>query len=135
MVVMMMVVVRPENATERATDDVMMMVVVMVSENLRHLRVTRRGIRLLRQLGVIRLQRLHRIRHRVEQIPIRSRRLGRLCRGRRVCGSDGRQGGCRAEKTRYSLVHISSKGLATFQTPQPTILGGRLGSGAGIEFG
>jgi hypothetical protein len=130
-VVMMMVVVRPENATERTTDDVMMMMVVMVViENLRQLRPTRRGVRLLRQLGVIGLQRFHRIRHRIEQIPIRSRRLGRLGRGRRLCGSHGRQGGCRAEKTRYSLVHVSSKRLATFQTPQPTIFDKRLGSGA-----
>lgn len=61
-----MMVVMTKEAAERATDDVVMMVVVMVIVNLRHLRPTRRGVRLLRQLGVIRLQRLDRIRHRIE---------------------------------------------------------------------
>ncbi len=56
MVMMMMMVTRVENATERTMDDVMMMVVmVIVNDNLRHLRLTPRGVGLLGQLGVIRL--------------------------------------------------------------------------------
>jgi hypothetical protein len=113
-VMMMMMVVVAEVAAERTNDDVMMMVVMVSIENLRHLHFVAGLLGLLRHLRLIRPERCHRVRDRSEQIPV-ARRFGRLRRRGGMGGCDGRQGGSGTEKTRYSLVHVSSKRLWTFQ--------------------
>ena len=115
MVVMMMMV--PEVPAERANDDVVMMVVVMANDkNLRHLHFVGRFLGLLRYLGVIGPQRDHRVRDRIKQIPIAGRFGRPRLRGRRsLSGGDGRQGGGCTKQSRYSLIHVSSERVWTFQ--------------------
>lgn len=128
MVVMMMV---PEVPAEWTNDDVVMMMVMVAIEHLRHLHFIAGFLGLLRRLHLIRLEGRYRVRHRIEQIPI-ARRLGRLrLRWRRgLSGGDGRQGGSCTEKTRDSLVHVSSKRLGRSKSPQRTIVGNRQCSSA-----
>src|SRR6185437_15095404 len=121
MVVMMMVVVMmvmPEVTAERANDDVVMMMVVVMPDDdpRRHLHLVGVLLGLLRRLGVIGPQHCHRVRHRIEQIPV-ARWFGRLrLRGRRSLSSgDGRQGGGCTKQPRYSLIHVSSERVWTFK--------------------
>lgn len=122
MVVMMMVLA--EVTPERTNDEVMMvmvltetevvMMMVFPIEYLRHLHLVGGFSRpLLRHPGLIGFQGSDGIRHRIEQIPVAGR-FGRLRRRRGLSGGDGRQGGSGAEKTRDSLVHVSSERVWTF---------------------
>jgi len=122
MVVMMMLA---EVTPERTNDEVMMVMVftevvmMMVLTPIDHLRylhlVGGFGRPLLRHPRLVSLQGDHGVRHRIEQVPV-ARRFGRLrLRWRRgLSGSDGRQGGSCTEKTRDSLVHVSSERVWTF---------------------
>ena len=130
-VVMMVMMVMAEVPPERTNDDVVMMMVMVAIEHLRHLHFIAGFLGLLRRLHLIRLEGRYRVRHRIEQIPV-ARRFGRLrLRWRRgLSGGDGRQGGSCTEKTRDSLVHVSSKGFGRSKSPQRTIVGNRQCSSA-----
>src|SRR5579864_3414118 len=136
MVVVMMMVMA-EVPPERTNDDVVMMMVMVAIEHLRHLHFIAGFLGLLRRLHLIRLEGRYRVRHRIEQIPV-ARRFGRLrLRWRRgLSGGDGRQGGSCTEKTRDSLVHVSSERVWTFPNlPPRTIVGNRQMFQAGTEIG
>ena len=123
MVVMMMLAeVTPERTNDEVmmvmvfTEVVMMMVSTPIHDHVRDLHLVGGfGRPLLRHPRLVSLQGDHGVRHRIEQIPV-ARRFGRLrLRWRRgLSGGDGRQGGSCTEKTRDSLVHVSSERVWTF---------------------